>query len=209
MARNRAVFQDKPSTPELVAHNCTNILSYFPQKKNPPVPRIISEEVINKQKPWAYFDGASQNEDCRGGAILHMTENHHYKIQMGVGGGSNNFPELCALKLLLCFAREKNCTHLQIFSDSMIITNWINKGQICHNLLLNAVLTETPRLLEELDTFSCRHVYGERNVEADQLPKIGLTIPHEHWKILEQINGTFHEYYHMPFIDKLDQINLI
>ena len=126
---------------------------------------------------------------------------------MGLGSGSNNFIEPYALTLLICFAREKNCTHLQIFGDSMIIINSINKVQFCHILSLNSILTKTQRLLEELDTFSCQHVYREQNVEVDKLSKIGLTLPHRHWKILELNNGNFLEYYQRPFIDDLEHIN--
>ena len=104
------------------------------------------------------------------------------------------------------FAREKNCTHLQMFGDSIIVINWINKVQFCHSVFLNSILVETQRLLEELDTFSCRHVYREQNVEVHQLSKLGLTLPHGQWKILEQNNENFHEYYHRPFIEGLEQI---
>lgn len=178
-ARNREVFKDKPTIPEIVAQNRTNILSYFPQEKNTSVPYIMSQVVINKQTPWDYFNGASQNEVYGGGgAFLHMTENLSYKIQMDLGRRSNNYAEICALKLLLYFFREKNCTQLHIFGDSMLIINQINKVQFCHNVLLNSILTETQRILEELDNFSCRHVYKEQNVEVDQVSKLGLTLPH-------------------------------
>ena len=124
---------------------------------------------------------------------------------MALVHGSNNYVELCALKLMLCFAREKNCTHLQMFGDSIIVINWINKVQLCHSVFLNSVMAETQRLMEELDSFSCRHVYREQNTTTDQLSNLGLTLPLGKWKITKQINKFSHEYYHRPFIEGLEQ----
>jgi ribonuclease HI len=59
--------------------------------------------------PWAYFDGASQNENqlCGGGELLILSIDHSFKLKMGLKPGSNNFVELMALKLMLQFAGEK------------------------------------------------------------------------------------------------------
>jgi ribonuclease HI len=59
--------------------------------------------------PWAYFDGASQNENqlCGGGVVLLLSIDHSFKLKMGLKSSSNNFVELMALKLMLQFAGEK------------------------------------------------------------------------------------------------------
>ena len=72
----------------------------------------------------------------RGGAVLFLVETDFFQIHLGLGWGTNNFAELLTLKLLLTFARERNCAHIQIFGDSMLVINWINKVQICHNVFL-------------------------------------------------------------------------
>jgi ribonuclease HI len=47
------------------------------------------EEIINKNFPWAYFDGASQGTPPRGGAggILYLSQNHSIKFKAGIGQG--------------------------------------------------------------------------------------------------------------------------
>ena len=126
LARNK-IFLEKASSPEEVARQGLDILSYLPQTMNSPNPRIITSVQLDKNTPWAFFDGASQNLKCGGGATLFLNPNHHFQIPMGLGTRSNNYVELMTLKLLLCFAIERNCKMLQVFGDSMVVINWINK----------------------------------------------------------------------------------
>ena len=125
------MFLEKAGSPEEVARKGLDTLSYFSQTKNNPSPRIIAPEQLDKNIPWAFFDGASQNLTCGGGAILFLNPNHHFQISMGLGSGTNNYAELMTLKLLLCFAIERNFKKLQVFGDSMVVINWINKTQRC------------------------------------------------------------------------------
>ena len=109
LARNRVIFLKKASSPEEVPRKGLDILSYFPQTKNNPSPRIIAPEQLDKNISWAFFDGASQNFTCRGGATLFMNPNHHFQMSMGLGSGTKNYAKLMTLKLLLCFTIERNC----------------------------------------------------------------------------------------------------
>ena len=48
-----------------------------------------------------------------------FSSNEHYvSFKVGLGSGTNNFVEICALKLLLSLAREKHIVKFQIFGDS-------------------------------------------------------------------------------------------
>ena len=42
------------------------------------------EVVIDKTAPWAYFDGAAQENHCGGGAYLYLREGHYFQIMMGL-----------------------------------------------------------------------------------------------------------------------------
>ena len=58
--------------------------------------RVVSDrrrlEVdLDRSSPWAYFDGAAQNNACGGGAVLYLTESHFFVLSMGLGEGTNNF----------------------------------------------------------------------------------------------------------------------
>jgi ribonuclease HI len=140
----------------------------------------VSEETMDRLRPWEYFDGASQNEGqlCGGGVILHLSDSHHFKIKMGLGPRTNNFVELMALKLLLTFVGEKGISNLQIFGDSMVVINWIRKFQKCHNIKLLPLLEEVFIILDTYTNFSTRHVYRERNRETDKLSKEGTHLAH-------------------------------
>jgi hypothetical protein len=71
LARNATVFKDKPSLPELLVAQGLNILAHFPQEKEMRGARIIREEDIDHNKPWDFFDGASQNNhSCCGGGEM-------------------------------------------------------------------------------------------------------------------------------------------
>jgi len=82
--------------------------------------RVILVEEIDYIKPWAFFDGASQEDGsfCGGEVILHLLDSHLFKLKMGLSQGTNNFAELLTLKLLLFFAGEKDLKSLQVSGDS-------------------------------------------------------------------------------------------
>jgi len=69
----------------------------------------ISTENIDKNTPWAYFDGWTQHHGCGGDILIHITINYYYKIQMGLRDGTNNFSELVSLCHLLYFSLGKGC----------------------------------------------------------------------------------------------------
>jgi hypothetical protein len=56
--------------PEVVVAQGMGILSHFPQSKDLGPPRFLWEVEVDHSKPWAYFDGASQQNGlvCGGGA---------------------------------------------------------------------------------------------------------------------------------------------
>jgi hypothetical protein len=163
LARNKEIFQDQPSLPELTASQGLAILSHFPQEKDIPPIHPTFPTPIDLSKPWAYFDDASQtnNQICGGGATLYLSNKHLFKIKMGLGPGTNNYVELLALKLLLQFVGEKGVQNLQIFGDSKNVINWTRKQQSCHNIFLQPLLEEIFRLLDALDSYSLKHVYRE------------------------------------------------
>ena len=177
-----------------------DITSYFPQAKNTPPPRIVAPELVNINTPWDFFDGASQNLTCGGGACLYLNLNHYFQISLGLGTGTNNYAKLMTLKLLLCFAIERNCRQLQVFGGSMVIINWLNKTLKCRIATLDALYEETTRSLSFFESISFKHVYRERNADGDKLSKAGLTLQWGEWKIVEIKDSEALDYPHRPFI---------
>ena len=98
--------------------------------------RIIMEEVIDRTKPWGFFDGfASGNPKiCGAGSILFLKDDHYITFKVGLGEGTNNFAKLYALKLLISLSLKKQVKHIQIFGDSMLVINWIFGKFRVHNV---------------------------------------------------------------------------
>ena len=144
-----------------IARRGLDIISYFPQVRNTPFPRIIVLEQLNRNTPWDFFDGASQKLTCGGGECLYLNQNHYSQISLGLGARTNNYAELMTLKLLLCFAIERNCIKLQVFGDSMVIINWLNKTRKCIITTLDALYEEITRSLSFFESILFKHVYRE------------------------------------------------
>ena len=161
------------------------------------------EVEIDHSRPWDFFDGASQNNVCGGGAVLHLSKSHSFILSMGLGEGTNNFAELQSLKLLLIFALEKGCTSLNCFGDSLNVINWIKQIQECRNLRLMNLLSSIRLILMRYDSFSCRHVYRANNIAADSASKEGLQKALGTWHVKELLDGRSQHYYHRPFIEGL------
>ena len=103
---------------------------------------------LDRSTPWAFFDGAAQNDYYGGGAILFLTNSHYFVLSMGLGGGTNNFSELMSFKLLLIFSLEKGCNKLNFMGDSLNVINWINQTQECRQLTLAHILHSIRLLLQ-------------------------------------------------------------
>ena len=56
--------------------------------------------------------------------MLFLSDVHFFSFKAGLGLGTNNFAELCALKLLLYMARRNSLDKIQIFGDSQLVINW-------------------------------------------------------------------------------------
>ena len=77
-------------------------------------------EPIDKSYPWGYFDGSAAGEPKLSGAggMLYISDEHYFSFKHGLGDGTNNTAELCALKLLLTLAKMKDYEKINIFGDS-------------------------------------------------------------------------------------------
>lgn len=123
---------------------------------------------------------------------------------MGLGRGKNNFSKLITTKYTIQYALEKQCRNLQLFGDSKIVCNWINKTADYNANSLRHIMDEIHRLINIFDTFVCHHIYKKRNTVVDLLSKETAHRPIGIWMIQEQRDGTFHQRYHRPYIDITD-----
>jgi hypothetical protein len=123
LARNEIIFNEVVLTPEKTTLNSLAILSsYFPTEGRFKT-IIIREVTIDKNKSMGFFDGSSQNYNCRGGGILYFSDTHYYTLTSGLGAGTNNYAKLMSLKLLLAFTLEHNCKRITVYGDSKNVIN--------------------------------------------------------------------------------------
>jgi len=201
LARNKAIFNDKPSLPEITAVQSVGLFKSLPEHLRAAKQRRVLDVEIDRSRPWAFFDGASQNNMCGGGAVLYLSDSHSFTISMGLGEGSNNFAELLSLKLLLLFALEKGCSDITCFGDSLNVINWIKQTQDCRNLRLGNLLADIQLIILRFDNFACRHVYRENNEEADRASKEGLQKALGTWYVTESVDGRVQGFFHRPFME--------
>ena len=119
-------FEDLSLTPAQVSSYCLGLMKSLSQKNFAVSTRTISVEVIDKTYAWGFFDGSAAGDPitCGVGGILYISDSHFFSFKVGLGLGTNNFAELCALKLLLYLARRNSLDKIQIFDDSQLVINW-------------------------------------------------------------------------------------
>lgn len=186
LARNRSLFKDNIPSAEATAIQSTAVYSSIPEPENTRIKPQSREETIRAGVPWAYFDGASQINSAGAGIIIHLNESHSLMASVGLGIGSNNYAELSALKLLLCWLVHRHICAIQIFGDSLNVVKWVNGNSRCQNYMLRPLLEEILSLIQSFNHFSIAHIYKDRNEDADRLSKDGLLQAVGIWKVTEK-----------------------
>ena len=128
LSRNKALFQGDPFNIYITSHKIR--LAFVEQmkrpkakKKNRNIPRMRDLE----DRPWGYFDGASQDGNSEEGMINFLSTRHYFHFELGVGAGKNNEAELLALWGILKLDRLRNISSFRVFRDSTVIIDWFNK----------------------------------------------------------------------------------
>ena len=117
--------------------------------------------------------------------MLHLSADHFFSFKAGLGMRTNNFAEVCALKLLLTLARENSLDKIQIFGDSQLVINWASGKHRLLNLELAMILKDVNRFTDCFEFVSFNHIYWERNSSADALAIAGGRILEGYWSIKE------------------------
>lgn len=201
-ARNQIIFQDKSAQWNLVEARIIAAFSELPEPPPAHVRRPHLPPLIDQSIPWAFFDGAANQQSCGGGFIIHKSNQHFYRIKAGLGTGSNNYAKLITLRHLLHFTLGHNITCINIFWDSNIIINWFNNIAICHIHTLNIILQEIQEFKSAFNHISCSHIYREHNVSSDRLSKEASLMDRGVWEVTEVHGQREFKYYHHPYIDQ-------
>ena len=124
-ARNQSCFEDNTLLPSQVSLFSMGLLKSFSRDDLVVKIKIVSVDNIDKTYPWGYFNGfvALDPKICGDGGMIYISDEHYFSFKAGLGTGTNNFAEICALKLLLTLDREKHIVKFQLFGDSQLVIN--------------------------------------------------------------------------------------
>eukprot|EP00253_Pinus_taeda_P027771 PITA_27771 len=200
IARNKSIFQESSLSAEFIAIQSSTIYLSIPESEESSKNSQNREEQIRPNIPWAYFDGASQNNSAGVGLVIHLNEAHSLSASVGIGPGSNNFAELSALKLLLCWLIHRHIFAIQIFGDSLNVIKWVNGNSRCQNYMLRPLLEEIMILKQSFNVFSIDHIYRSRNEDADKLSKDALQQVMGSWKVIEKQHDHLQESLQPPYV---------
>lgn len=188
ITRNKSIFKDQSTPVEVIAMQSSAIFSSIPPAESSRKTRQSKIVQIREGIPWAFFDGAAQNNVAGSGIVIHLNSSHSLTAAVGLGPGSNNFAELSALKLLLCWLISINIFSVQIYGDSLNVINWVTGKFRCQNYMLSPLLEEIQSLKSRFNPFFIEHIYRDRNEEADRASKEGVQLAVDAWRISELLN---------------------
>lgn len=83
------------------------------------------------------------------------------------------YVEFMALRLLLKYALERNLTHIQIYGDSSLVTNWMKKISQLQNFPLKTIGDHLKDIEKSFVAISFAHVYKDFNRKNGKLCKEG------------------------------------
>lgn len=192
--RNLCIFEDvKPFRAGL----CFKIIAAYREFTNTvkPVVGMNTRQLKNRLSPpilvfpCGFFDGAATCRNGTGGsgATLHFTCSITVHLWLNLGMGTNTRSEVCALWLLLYWARLRGIHSLVTFGDSSAVISW-EKGISPLNVIgLTHWLDAARKLILEFEHIHFEHIYREVNREADMLSKRALhsqagTIMWQEWR---------------------------
>ena len=90
--RNIVIFNNKMIPPEVTSTLVIQwVREHRSQEKKPKIRMLVPPE-INKDIPWAYFDGASQGDPLLGGSgrVLYLSDNHKIQARFSPRNCTNN-----------------------------------------------------------------------------------------------------------------------
>ena len=108
--------------------------------------------------------------------MLYLSDNHKIQERFSLVHCANNKEKLATLHLVLNMAINKNISQLQVFGDSKIVVDWVNRKIQINAPHLQQLLNTIRRLLEFFTSFRIYNIYRELNMEFDGLSNLALLL---------------------------------
>ena len=142
---------------------------------------ILLSSDLDSAKYSLFTDGACEfdNEykpiNAGIGGVIKLKEKNIFSFSENVGVKTNNEAEYLALIKGINLCLENNISNVLIFADSELVVKQINGDYKVKNERMAALHKKTHDLLKMLSSWEISHVLRDKNTEADDLSKQGLS----------------------------------
>jgi ribonuclease HI len=118
-----------------------------------------------------YFDGGSRGNPGPGGCGYCILKSNQpiFEGKTNLGVCTNNYAEYKGLQYGISLAIEKNIKRLEVFGDSLLIINQLNRKWACRHKGLRLIFDEVNVMLKSFDYITFSHVPRAMNKLADKL----------------------------------------
>ena len=142
---------------------------------------LLSDDLQSKKSYNLFTDGACEFDDdykpvnAGIGGLLKMDNNIIFSFSENVGKKTNNEAEYLALIKGIEICVESNFLNISIFLDSELVVKQINGDYKVKYDRMSILHKKTHELLSNLKSWKIIHILRDKNVEADELSKEGLS----------------------------------
>jgi ribonuclease HI len=176
LERNKTLFEDTSPSHRAV---CYRILSTFhwQQSLNKPILYNTVDFSLPPGHSVAFFDGAASATGlcCGAGGIFKTHPERTTSWYLCCGRGTNSKAELLGLWATLLLASKWSLDHLQVFGDSKVIIDWINRKCALRSSHVEGWKLKTQLLASSFSDISFCHLHRAFNSAADALSKRALS----------------------------------
>lgn len=118
-----------------------------------------------------YFDGGSRGNPGPGGCGYCILKNNHvvFEGKNGLGVCTNNYAEYKGLHQGILAAIEKKINRIEVFGDSLLIINQMNRKWECRHKGLRPIFDDLSVMILSFGSITFNHVPREKNAIADSL----------------------------------------
>lgn len=121
------------------------------------------------------FDNEYKPINAGIGGVIKLKDQTLLSFSENVGIKTNNEAEYLALIKGIDLCLENNISNISIFADSELVVKQINGDYKVKNERMAALHKKTHELLSKFNSWGINHVLRDKNTEADDLSKQGLS----------------------------------
>ncbi len=155
--------------------------SYFSSTDLSILKSLLSNDLEVNKEYSLFTDGACEFDDeykpinAGIGGVIKLKDKTLLTFSENVGIKTNNEAEYLALIKGIDLCTKNNISNVSIFADSELVVKQINGDYKVKNERMAALHKETHDLLKKFNSWDISHVLREKNTEADDLSKQGLS----------------------------------